>query len=79
MNDYKALLKSSIRKIQKQDRRIRELESGVDEPVAIIGMSCRFPGAPDAEAFWQAIEAGADTVTTMTGQRWEMEAWHTDA
>ncbi|ABI91465.1 methyltransferase domain protein [Burkholderia ambifaria AMMD] len=79
MNDYKALLKSSIRKIQEQDRRIRELESGVDEPVAIIGMSCRFPGAPDAEAFWRAIEAGADTVTTMTGQRWEMEAWHTDA
>ncbi|WP_186029904.1 SDR family NAD(P)-dependent oxidoreductase [Burkholderia gladioli] len=79
MNDYKALLKSSIRKIQEQDRRIRELESGVDEPVAIIGMSCRFPGAPDAEAFWQAIEAGADTVSTMTGQRWEMEAWHTDA
>ncbi|WP_174966201.1 beta-ketoacyl synthase N-terminal-like domain-containing protein, partial [Burkholderia ubonensis] len=78
MNDYKALLKSSIRKIQEQDRRIRELESGVDEPVAIIGMSCRFPGAADPDAFWRAIEDGADTVATMTGQRWDMDAWHAD-
>ncbi|OJB53036.1 SDR family NAD(P)-dependent oxidoreductase [Burkholderia ubonensis] len=78
MNDYKALLKSSIRKIQEQDRRIRELESGVDEPVAIIGMSCRFPGAADPDAFWRVIEDGADTVATMTGQRWDMDAWHAD-
>ena len=23
-----------------------------DEPIAIVGLACRFPGAPDAEAFW---------------------------
>ena len=30
--------------------------------IAIVGMACRFPGAPDLSAFWQQLEAGADAV-----------------
>ena len=33
------------------------------EPLAIIGMACRFPGAPDLDAFWQLLEEGRNTVT----------------
>ena len=38
------------------------IESG-DDGVAIIGMACRFPGAPDLAAFWRQLEAGHDAVT----------------
>ncbi len=31
--------------------------------VAIIGMACRFPGAPDLRTFWSLLEAGRDAVT----------------
>ena len=34
-----------------------------DDGIAIVGMACRFPGAPDIETFWRQIEAGADAVT----------------
>ncbi|MXX44501.1 MAG: SDR family NAD(P)-dependent oxidoreductase [Acidimicrobiales bacterium] len=34
-----------------------------DEQIAIVGMACRFPGAPDIDAFWRRLEEGADTVT----------------
>ena len=30
------------------------------EPVAVVGMACTFPGAPDADALWSLIEAGGD-------------------
>ena len=33
------------------------------EPVAVVGMACRFPGGPDLAAFWRALEAGANAVT----------------
>ncbi|MFF9051925.1 SDR family NAD(P)-dependent oxidoreductase [Streptomyces erythrochromogenes] len=33
-----------------------------DEPVAIIGMGCRFPGADGPEAFWELLEQGVDAV-----------------
>lgn len=72
-NSYKDLLKSSILKLQEKDKRIRELEDARDEPIAIIGMSCRFPGAPNPESFWQLIKNGDDAVTTMSNQRWDME------
>jgi amino acid adenylation domain-containing protein len=42
------------------------------EGVAIIGMSGRFPGAPDLETFWANIAAGKDTITHFS--RAELEA-----
>ena len=33
------------------------------DAIAIVGMACRFPGAPDHEAFWRQLDAGADAVT----------------
>ena len=34
-----------------------------DDRIAIVGMACRFPGAPDLSAYWRLLEAGADLVT----------------
>ncbi len=39
------------------------------EPIAIIGMSCRFPGAPDLESFWQVMAEGRETVRDYPGGR----------
>ena len=33
------------------------------EPIAIVGMGCRFPGAKDPEAFWQLLRDGVDAIT----------------
>ena len=32
-------------------------------PIAVVGMACRFPGAPDVSAFWRLLEDGASAVT----------------
>ena len=34
-----------------------------DEPIAVVGMACRFPGANDLDAFWRLLEQGTDAVT----------------
>ena len=33
------------------------------EPIAIVGMACRFPGATDLDAFWQLLVDGGNAVT----------------
>ncbi|HZN18590.1 MAG TPA: beta-ketoacyl synthase N-terminal-like domain-containing protein, partial [Micromonosporaceae bacterium] len=33
------------------------------EPIAIIGLACRLPGAPDPAAFWRLLCAGRDAIT----------------
>ena len=34
-----------------------------DQPIAIIGMACRFPGAPGISAFWRLLEDGGNAVS----------------
>ncbi|MFF9772049.1 SDR family NAD(P)-dependent oxidoreductase, partial [Streptomyces sp. NPDC014636] len=46
---------------------------GTDEPVAIVGMGCRFPGGvEDPEGFWRLIAAGIDAMSGFPVNRgWE--------
>ncbi len=46
------------------------------EPIAIIGIGCRFPGAPDPEAFWQLLCNGVDAVTEVPADRWDVNAFY---
>lgn len=47
------------------------------EPIAIIGMDCRFPGgANNPEAYWHLLEQGINATTTIPAQRWDVEQYY---
>jgi acyl transferase domain-containing protein len=41
------------------------------EPIAVLGLSCRFPGAPDAAAFWRMLVEGVDAISEVPSNRWD--------
>ncbi|WP_429941312.1 amino acid adenylation domain-containing protein (plasmid) [Agrobacterium vitis] len=43
-----------------------------DEPIAIIGMAGRYPGANDVAAFWDNLKRGVDSVTKVPPSRWAL-------
>ncbi|MEU4159274.1 type I polyketide synthase [Actinoplanes sp. NPDC026670] len=44
------------------------------EPIAIIGVGCRFPGGADGpDQFWQLLTEGRDAVTEVPADRWNAE------
>ncbi|GGZ73193.1 type I polyketide synthase [Streptomyces bluensis] len=45
-------------------------------PVAIVGIDCRFPGAPDAGAYWDMLMRSGDGVDKVPGQRWNAREFH---
>ena len=47
----------------------------VHEPIAVIGMGCRFPGgADDPAAFWQLLRQGGDGIVEVPPDRWDIDA-----
>ncbi|MCC6191127.1 MAG: amino acid adenylation domain-containing protein [Anaerolineales bacterium] len=44
------------------------------EPIAIIGLGCRFPGAPNPAAFWQLLINGVDAIQEVPADRWLVDA-----
>ncbi|QRO00045.1 alpha/beta fold hydrolase [Archangium violaceum] len=44
-----------------------------NEPIAIVGMACRFPGAPDLDSYWRLLESGVDAITEVPPDRWDTD------
>ncbi|ACU36431.1 type I polyketide synthase [Actinosynnema mirum] len=44
--------------------------------VAVVGMACMFPGAPDLPSFWANVLAGRDSVTEVPPERWDPELYY---
>eukprot|EP01105_Mastigella_eilhardi_P023980 TRINITY_DN6146_c0_g1_i1.p1 TRINITY_DN6146_c0_g1~~TRINITY_DN6146_c0_g1_i1.p1 ORF type:complete len:4755 (+),score=1300.44 TRINITY_DN6146_c0_g1_i1:55-14265(+) len=46
------------------------------EPIAIVGMSCRFPGAPSKDAFWDLLVNGVDAIREVPAERFPVDAFY---
>ena len=47
------------------------------EPVAIVGIGCRFPGgANDTRSFWRLLAEGRDAITEVPRDRWDVDAYY---
>ncbi|HRI69332.1 MAG TPA: beta-ketoacyl synthase N-terminal-like domain-containing protein, partial [Polyangium sp.] len=48
-----------------------------DEPIAIIGAACRFPGGVrDLESFWRLLDGEVDAITDVPRDRWDIESFY---
>jgi acyl transferase domain-containing protein/acyl-CoA synthetase (AMP-forming)/AMP-acid ligase II/acyl carrier protein/NAD(P)-dependent dehydrogenase (short-subunit alcohol dehydrogenase family) len=48
----------------------------VGEPIAVVGMGCRFPGASGPDEFWRLLRDGVDAVTEIPADRWDVDAFY---
>jgi amino acid adenylation domain-containing protein/thioester reductase-like protein len=46
--------------------------------IAVIGLSCRFPGAAGPEDFWRLLQQGVDAVQEVPAERWDLESFYDD-
>jgi acyl transferase domain-containing protein/acyl carrier protein len=52
-------------------------EWAADEPIAIVGIGCRFPGGVnDPDSFWDLLSRGVGAVTEVPRDRWDIDAWY---
>lgn len=46
------------------------------EPIAVIGIGCRFPQASNPEAFWQLLRDGSEAITPIPQDRWQVSDFY---
>jgi acyl transferase domain-containing protein/acyl-CoA synthetase (AMP-forming)/AMP-acid ligase II len=51
-------------------------DSSSHEPIAVIGMACRFPGASDIDAYWNLLREGCDAIGPIPADRWNADAYY---
>ncbi|MGV1008335.1 MAG: type I polyketide synthase [Dermatophilaceae bacterium] len=57
-------------------RRVKAQDRARAEPIAVVGMACRFPGrVSDPESLWQALTDGHDAITEVPSDRWDVDAY----
>ena len=70
-------LQKAIIALKEARAKIEDLERTKNEPIAIVGMGCRFPGGADTpESFWELLRQGKNGITTVPPQRWDIDAYY---
>src|SRR5260370_11517832 len=71
LRDY---LKRATADLQMSRRRLRELEGAASEPIALVAMSCRYPGGVSGpDDLWAMLLSGGDGISPCPdGRGWDL-------
>lgn len=69
-------VKRALLEIRELRAELDALEEGRTEPIAIIGIGCRYPGADNPDAYWQLLKDGLDAIGPIPSDRWDVDAYY---
>lgn len=68
-------LKRAAKELRKTNQRLADLERRDHQPIAVVGMGCRFPGGiDDPDGLWEMLAAGRDVTSDFPADRgWDRD------
>ncbi|EYF05475.1 type I polyketide synthase [Chondromyces apiculatus] len=75
--DYLARLRAAATAMKKLEAQNAALKRARSEPIAVVGLGCRFPGAARTpEAYWQNLLQGVDAISEIPPSRWDADRYY---
>lgn len=69
-------LKRALLALEQLQARVDALEYAARQPIAVIGLGCRFPGSHNPQEFWQNLVNGVDAIRQVPAERWDIDAFY---
>ena len=69
-------VKRALSEIRELRVRLEDRDRMQREPIAVIGIGCRFPGASSPDEFWQLLQSGGDAIREVPRDRWNIDAYY---
>lgn len=69
--------KRALLALQQMKAELEALKRAKNEPIAIVGMGCRFPGnIENPTDFWQLLNNGVDAIEEVPQERWDLQEYY---
>ena len=75
-HEFPVLTPMKLRTKQTRSLRVKASSGEIGEPIAIIGMSGRFPQAETLVDYWENLKAGKCCITEIPEERWPLEGFY---
>ncbi|TKC98038.1 non-ribosomal peptide synthetase/type I polyketide synthase [Polyangium fumosum] len=73
VQEYANRLREAMLVLKQMESKLEAMERERTQPIAIIGMGCRFPGGiTGPNSFWKLLERGGDAITEVPAERWSL-------
>ena len=68
-------VKRALLEVRDLKARLEASERRANEPIAVVGVGLRFPGASDPDSFWRLLHEGRDAIGEIPTDRWDLDAY----
>jgi acyl transferase domain-containing protein len=69
-------IKRALVEVREMRAKLDQLERARQEPIAIVGLGCRLPGASSPEAYWEILRNGVDAISEIPRERWSIDEYY---
>ncbi len=70
-------IKRALQAVETMQAKLAATEYAAREPIAIVGMGCRFPGGVTTpDEYWDLLYTGQDAITEIPADRWSVDEYY---